>query len=70
MALTRGVKPDGKLNFILKSLAERGKDGEIFKKNNEHFTSNFTLPRQLFSESNNGEIDHDHIMLRAYGKLS
>lgn len=67
MALTGGVKPDGKLNFILKSLAERGKDGEIFKEYNEHFTSDFTLPRQLFSESNNGEIDHDHSMLRAYG---
>ena len=45
MALTGGVKPDEKLNFILKSLAERGKDGEIFKKYNEHFTGDFTLPR-------------------------
>lgn len=67
MALTGGVKPDEELNFILKSLAERGKDGEIFKKYNEHFTSDFLLPRQLFTESNNSEIDHDHIMLRAYG---
>ena len=67
MARNGGGKLDEELNFTLKSLAERGKDGEIFKKYNEHFTSYFTLPRQLYTESNNSEINHDHIMLRAYG---
>ena len=67
MAQTRGVKPDEELNFILKSLANRGKDSEIFKKYNEYLIGDFLLPRHLHSESNNGKIDHDHIMLRTYG---
>jgi len=67
MAATEGVKSDEELNFILKSLAERGKDGEIFKKYNEYFSREFLLPRQLISELNSSEIDHDHVMLRAYG---
>ena len=67
MALSGGVKPDEELNLILKSLAKRGKDGEIFKKYNECFISDFLLPRQLFSETDNSEIDHDHIIVRAYG---
>jgi len=67
MAATEGVKPDEELNFILKSLAERGKDGEIFKKYNEYFSNDFLLPRQLITELNSSEIDHDHVMLRAYG---
>ena len=67
MALMEGVKPDEELNFILKSLAERGKDGEIFKKYNEFFSSDFLLPWQLITELNSSEIDHDHVVLRAYG---
>ena len=67
MAQTAGVKPDEELNFILKSLAKRGKDSEIFKKYNEYLIGDFLLPRHLHSESNNGKIDHDHIMLRTYG---
>ena len=67
MAQTGGVKPDEELNFILNSLAKRGKDSEIFKKYNEYLIGDFLLPRHLHSESNNGKIDHDHIMLRTYG---
>lgn len=56
MALNGDVKPDEELNIILKCLAERGKDGEVFEKYNEYFAGDFILPRQLFTESNNSEI--------------
>ena len=71
MALNGDVKPeDEELNIILKSLAERGKEGEIFEKYNEYFAGDFILPRQLFTESNNSEIEHDHNILRAYGSAA
>ena len=62
MAAPRGLKNE-ELNSALKSLAERGPDGEIFKKYNYHFTSKF-LPK-FFSEP-----DNSYIMFWAYGSAA
>ncbi len=68
MAATGAVKPNEELNVIFKSLAERGKNGETFKKYNDFLTSLF-LP-QLSSKSNKSEFDHNNIKFWAYGSAA
>lgn len=65
MAATRDVKNE-ELNSIFKSLAERGKDGEIYKKYNDWFTSGRL--QQLSSESDKREFGNNHVMFQAYGQ--
>ena len=67
MALTKGVQ-NKELNSIFKSLAERVKEGETYKKFNDFFTGG-CLPKSS-SELNNSEFDIDHIMFRAYGSAA
>ena len=67
MALTEVVQNE-ELNSIFKSLAERGKDGEIYKKFNDCFTGG-CLP-QFSSKSNKSEFDIDRIMFKAYGSAA
>ncbi len=65
MAATLDVKNE-ELNSIFKSLAERGKDGEIFKKYNDWFTRS-RLP-QL--SSGNSKFDNNPIVFQAYGSAA
>ncbi len=62
MAATRGVKKE-ELNFIFKSLAERGKDGEIYSACCDFFRSQ---PSSTELKQLNEAVD-DQVIFRPYG---
>ncbi len=62
MAVTRGVKKE-ELNFIFKSLAERGKDGEIYSACSDFFRSQ---PSSTELKQLNEAVD-DQVIFRPYG---
>ncbi|KAL9960437.1 hypothetical protein ACROYT_G033893 [Oculina patagonica] len=69
MAASVDVNSNDELNSILKTLAGRDKEAEIYKKYNEFFTSSL-LP-QLSSKSNKSEVDGDHdVKIWAYGSAA
>ena len=62
---TTGDQKIQELNFIFKSLAERGKEGELYKKYNAYFTCVFL--RKLTSMLNKTE---NRIVIQAYGSAA
>ncbi|XP_078384816.1 uncharacterized protein LOC144667296 [Oculina patagonica] len=68
MAASVDVNSSDELNSILKTLAGRDKEAEIYKKYNDFFTGSL-LP-QLSSTSNKSEVDGDYVKMWAYGSAA
>ncbi len=68
MAASVDVNSNDELNSILKTLAGRDKEAEIYKKYNDFFTGSL-LP-QLYSTSNKSEVDGDYVKMWAYGSAA